>query len=318
MTSEEEHKSFFIAAQQSNWSLWRTIATLALIVPGIFIGQIPLAIAIQWVNPGAIGIDSSDPSSFGLDQNLTLFLLILTFAGGLLALMIGVKWIHNQPLLTLITPGKIDWKKLFFSAGLWFGLTLLVELVLYLLAPMDYRWTFRPESFFPLMIVAMLFLPIQTTFEEVLFRGYLMQHIGLLLNNKLAALLITAIIFGLMHLANPEVKAFGLTRMMIYYIGFGVFLGLCTLLDNRLEIALGLHASTNIYGAMMVTFEESALQTPALITVDNLDIQGMLIMFFLVAFIFFIYLARCYRWRLTELTLPVRQAGDGDFGDRNL
>jgi hypothetical protein len=83
---------------------------------------------------------------------------------------------------------------------------------------------------------------------------------------------------------------------MTYYIGVGLFLGIITLLDNSLELALGIHAATNIYGALFVTFKGSALQTPALFRISEMNVSLMLLLFFIMAALFMLIAGRKYKW----------------------
>ena len=77
-------------------------------------------------------------------------------------------------------------------------------------------------------------------------------------------LLVTSVLFGLMHAANPEVEKMGFI-IMLYYIGTGLFLGILTLMDEGLELALGFHAANNLIGALLLTSDWSALQTNSLL-----------------------------------------------------
>jgi membrane protease YdiL (CAAX protease family) len=106
-------------------------------------------------------------------------------------------------------------------------------------------------------------IPLQTSFEEYLFRGYLLQGIGAKFKSRVIPLIITSIIFGLLHIANPEVGKLGYV-VMVYYIGTGLFLGIITLLDEGLELALGFHAANNLVGALLVTADWTAFQTNSL------------------------------------------------------
>ena len=107
-------------------------------------------------------------------------------------------------------------------------------------------------------------LPIQTSTEEFIFRGYLMQGFGILAKNRWVPLIITSAAFGLMHIMNPEVEKMGYF-IMVYYIGTGLFLGIITLMDDGMELALGFHAANNIFTALLVTSEWSALQTESVL-----------------------------------------------------
>ena len=106
--------------------------------------------------------------------------------------------------------------------------------------------------------------PFQTSFEELTFRGYLMQGSYLLFNNKWAALVLTSVIFGLMHSANPEVEAFGAWVALPQYIIMGFLLGYVAIKDNGMELSLGIHVANNILSAITFTSDSSTLQTHAL------------------------------------------------------
>ena len=134
----------------------------------------------------------------------------------------------------------------------------------YFLSPGDYVLNFRWEAFWKLALIAILLIPLQTSFEEYLFRGHMMQGLGILFRNRWMPLLLTSVIFGLMHLGNPEVEKLGY-GIMIFYIGTGFFLGIITLMDEGLELALGFHAANNLVTALLVTSEWTAFQTDSLL-----------------------------------------------------
>lgn len=233
-------------------------------------------------------LNSMDFSDINLDNNLFIFLMLLAFVIGLVFLGIGLKHIHKKPFTSIITPKRsINWNKIFFSFGLWMLLTILLEGVFFILQPDIYTFQFEPSKFFVLLLIALFVFPFQTSFEELLFRGYLLQGISLLSKYRWIPLVITSVAFGGMHFANPEVQAFGLGLSMTYYIGVGLFLGIITLLDDSLELALGIHAATNIYGALFVTFDDSAIQTAALFHTSEVNMGWMLIGFLLL--LLFIY-----------------------------
>jgi membrane protease YdiL (CAAX protease family) len=97
-----------------------------------------------------------------------------------------------------------------------------------------------------------------------------MQGFAALLKNRWFPLIMTSILFGLLHGLNPEVKAFGFLTMMPQYIVFGLIFGIITILDDGIEAAMGAHAANNIFLCIMVTSESSALQTPAVYAQYNI------------------------------------------------
>lgn len=210
------------------------------------------------------GIDTNEViqqtiKTFGV--NLTFIFLITPLAFGLLLLLLWVKFIQNQSLIRLTTSrNKIDWKRVFFSFFLWGAITTLMVLGMYFFNSESLVWNFKPDKFFVFLIIALVLIPMQTSFEEYLFRGHMLQGIGLATNSRLIPLIITSVLFGIMHIANPEVDKIGYL-IMVYYIGTGLFLGIITLMDEGLELALGFHAANNLVGALLVTADWTAFQT---------------------------------------------------------
>jgi len=196
-----------------------------------------------------------------MGTNLAFVLLIGPLSIGLFFLFFWVKFVHQQSIRSLTTSRhKVDWKRIFFSFSIWACITIGSTLLFFYLSPDDFVWNFKPVPFFSFLVLALLLIPLQTSFEEYLFRGYLMQGIGVATKSRLIPLLITSIAFGLMHIANPEVGKMGYI-IMIYYIGTGFFLGIITLMDEGLELALGFHAANNLVGALLVTADWTAFQT---------------------------------------------------------
>ena len=91
-----------------------------------------------------------------------------------------------------------------------------------------------------------------------------MQQVGILVKNKWFPLILTSVLFGIAHSANPEVAAIGFWQMMIFYIGTGLLLGIMTLMDEGLELALGFHLGNNLLASLLVTADWTALQTDAI------------------------------------------------------
>ena len=197
--------------------------------------------------------------------NLTFVALVGPLAFGLLIVLFWVKFVQGQSITSLTTSRKkIDWKRVFFSFFLWGSITTLMILALYFTQPENFVWNFNPKKFFIFLVLAVVLVPMQTSFEEYLFRGHMMQGIGLATNSRLIPLIITSVLFGLMHIANPEVGKIGYI-IMIYYIGTGFFLGIMTLMDEGLELALGFHAANNLVGALLLTADWTAFQTNSIL-----------------------------------------------------
>lgn len=244
---------------------WRYLVGFLIIFIASQIGSIPLLIAVMFkVMSNGGNIESiQDPNVMMtvLDSNLTLFLMLLSFAIGLLAVYLVVRFLHKQPFVELTTSRKkTDWGRVLFGFGLITVTTLVVTILDYYSNPDDYVLQFDLVPFLILAVIAIIMIPLQTSFEEYLFRGYLMQGIGVLAKNRWLPLVLTSVIFGGLHLANPEVDKLG-NIIMIYYIGTGFFLGIMTLMDEGMELALGFHAGNNLITALLVTADWTVFKT---------------------------------------------------------
>ena len=243
---------------------WRYLIGVLIIVIALVIGQIPFTVAVfmKAIEEGesVFGLDESKMMSM-LEPNLNLFLMLLSFAVGLVGLFLVVKFLHKQSITSLTTTRKkIDWKRIWFTFILWGVISSCFIAFDYYATPESYEVNFKLQPFLILCVIAIILVPLQTSFEEYLFRGYLMQGIGVLAKSKWVPLLTTSVVFGLLHIANPEVEKLGYI-IMVYYIGTGLFLGIMTLMDDGLELALGFHAANNLFTALLVTADWTAFQT---------------------------------------------------------
>ncbi|WP_374173544.1 lysostaphin resistance A-like protein [Flavobacterium tructae] len=245
---------------------WLYLLGSVLIIIASFIGQIPFSLAVlykSWISGKAF--PSNDAAVMKMfEPNLTLFLVMISFAFAFVGIYYVVKYMHRQTLLSVTTSrAEVDWRRVGFSFLLWSVFSVLSFVVLYFSSPESFVWNFKWVPFLILVVIGAVLIPIQTSTEEYVFRGYLMQGFANLARNRWFPLLMTSIIFGSMHVFNPEVVKMGYI-VMVYYIGTGLFLGVITLMDEGMELALGFHAANNLVGALLVTSDWSVFQTHSL------------------------------------------------------
>jgi len=230
--------------------------------------------------------------------NRVLFETMAPLAIFLILLLLWVKFIHKQSIRSLTTARpKVDWKRIFFSFGLWAGITIVITVVSYYAEPENFKINFKPVPFAIMAAIAIILIPMQTSFEEYLFRGYLMQGIGIATRSRIIPLIITSVMFGLMHIANPEIGKLGYI-LLLYYIGTGFFLGIMTLMDDGMELALGFHAANNLITALLVTSDWTALQTESILKDFSTPEAGfdILLPVFIVYPVLLIIFSKVYKW----------------------
>lgn len=234
------------------------------------------------------------------NKGATRFLIesLIPFAVGLVAVLLWTKFIHQQSITSLTTSRKkIDWKRVLFAFLLWGTITTVFLLIDYISSSENYQWNFNLSKFLILLVIAIVLIPLQTSFEEYLFRGYLMQGLGVATKTRWVPLFFTSIVFGLLHIANPEVSKLGY-ELLVYYIGTGFFLGIITLMDEGLELALGFHAANNLFTALLVTSSWTVFQTDSVLLDVSEPTLGadvyvpVFVIFPLVLFVF----SKKYKW----------------------
>lgn len=231
-------------------------------------------------------------------ENLMFVILVAPLSLMCLGLFFWVKFIHNQSIRSLTTSrDKIDWGRILFSFSLWGSITAIMTLAVYFAEPENFVVNFDTSKFFIFSILALVLVPLQTSFEEYFFRGYLMQFLGVLTNTRLIPFIVSSVLFGLMHIANPEVGKLGHV-ILIYYIGTGFFLGILTLMDEGLELALGFHAANNLVTALLVTADWTAFQTPSVlkdISEPSAGLDVIIPVFVIFPVLLFVF-AKKYNW----------------------
>ncbi|WDO12206.1 CPBP family intramembrane metalloprotease [Flavobacterium sp. WW92] len=246
-----------------------------------------------------------------LNSNLTLFFMLISFVFAMLGLYLIVKYFHKQKFIEVATSRKkMDWSRFFFSFGLWAVITTVVTIATYYASPENYEINFQPVQFAVLAIIAIALIPIQTSTEEYVFRGYLMQGFALLAKNKWFPLMMTSLIFGLLHIMNPEVEKMGYI-ILVYYIGTGLFLGIVALMDEGIELSLGFHAANNLVGALLVTSDWTVFQTHSILKDHSEPTAGfdvLLPVFVIFPILLFIF-SKKYKWnnwkeKLTGVIVP--------------
>lgn len=139
------------------------------------------------------------------------------------------------------------------------------------------QYLFYPDTFsfnsdlltFALFVpIALILMAIQTTTEELFFRGYIVQGASLIWSNRIFLAIASAVIFTLPHLLNPEAGGW-LTIFSNYFLVPGLVWTVVSLIDGTTELAIGVHFAHNIGGALLFDITGSALPSPALFTISK-------------------------------------------------
>lgn len=259
------------------------------------VGQIPLSIAVLF--SGKMPQNNADLYSL-FDSNVFLFFALLTFVFAFIGLYLVVEKLHLQKFISIITSReRLDWSRILVSFGVWLIISVILFFASYFYDSSDIVLQFNLIPFAILSFITLILMPIQTTAEELIFRGYLMQGFYNLSLNKWFPLLMTSLIFGTMHIMNPEVEKIGYL-ILVYYIGTGIFLGIITLMDEGTELAIGFHAANNIVASLLITTDYTVFQTHSIfkdISEPSINFEVFFPVLVLFPILLF-YFSKKYKW----------------------
>ena len=262
------------------------------------IGQIPLILAIP--TDTVLELDSNPMDILkSIPSNLRLFLILLSSLITVPGIWLVVTKLHELSFKTIVTMRKkVDYNRIIFSFLLWGSVVTTFVIIGYFISPENYELNFKLKEFLILSVIAIFLIPVQTTVEELVFRGYLMQGFGGLFNSRLMGLLFTSIIFGGLHLLNPEVEALGYL-IMVQYLAYGFVLGIMTLMDEGLELAIGFHAANNLFIVLLLTSSWTVFETESIlrdISDPALTALNFIVPLIVYPILLFVY-AKKYSWK---------------------
>lgn len=114
-----------------------------------------------------------------------------------------------------------------------------------------------PEWF----IGSMVLMALVSLHEEVIVRGYLLNSL-MGVSNKYIAITISSVLFGAMHLMNPNISTISFINIVLA----GFLLGISYLHSKNLWFPIGLHFSWNFFQGPVLGFEVSGQEITSLIS----------------------------------------------------
>ncbi len=267
----------------------------------LVLGSIPLLVhlVLKIGGPEALDDLSTGKMMDVLGKNIFLVHMLTPFVLGCLTLFICQKFIIKKPVKLLFTKRKaFDFSRFFSIFFLWLFIQLAFILIHYFQSD-TLIWNFQFEQFLGLLLICIIVVPFQIGFEELFFRGFLIDFFRLFTQNKWILVVLSGVLFGLMHAGNPEIDMLG-QMLLFYYIGLGIFMGILAVFDKGLELSLGFHYANNLIPFLIVTNDWQAINTDALfidIAEPALAWSDWISLALILPAIIFIY-KRIYKWNM--------------------
>ncbi len=245
-----------------------------------------------------------DSVATGIDLNYILLAVFGIFIFTFLGFWFAIRKFHHKSFTGVITAyEKFRFNRFWLAFAVWSAMVVIALLIGYVSNPDDFKLSFNVQGFVISFVLIVLLMPFQTGWEEVFFRGYLMQGLALVFKNGWVPLIITSLLFGLAHMTNPEVDKYGWHLMLPYYAGFGLFLGVLTLLDEGLELAFGVHLANNVVSSILITSNDSVIKTNSVFETSVSDPTSDILLTLLMMFLAFGIFWLKYRWKNFRLIL---------------
>ncbi|MEA5574381.1 type II CAAX endopeptidase family protein [Calothrix sp. UHCC 0171] len=271
--TEVKDATYVDAAGWGKYRWWRYVLGLMIIlfawmVVANFVSAI-VALAIGG-QEGVAAFSRLDYAAFGPIWG---FVVVMAgFPVFLAGILIAVTLIHQRHPRTLVTAReRISWTRIGhgFVAGFvpW---VLLGGLGQYLLYPNSFSFNSDLKTFALFVPLALVITAIQTTTEELFFRGYIVQGPSLIWSNRVFLAIVSAVIFTLPHATNPESQEGGWIGMFLgLFVGTGLLYAIVSLIDGTTELAIGAHFANNLAYFLLFNWSGSFFTTPALFSISE-------------------------------------------------
>ncbi|MDR2830246.1 MAG: CPBP family intramembrane metalloprotease [Methanobrevibacter sp.] len=214
-----------------------------------------------------MAINTFNPISNAISETVYYFISMFCVTGlAFIFLILSINVFHRRDIFSLINTSKkynfrgnvnkwynrIRWNKFFKGIAIWSIFMILSLFVPYFIDPSKFILNFDLNHFIILIGLLFLTIPIQASFEELLFRGYLNQGLSLKIKRPIIIIIISSTIFGLGHIVNGGFDPVAMFLKTFSAFLFGIITSLTTLADDGIEFSSGVHIINNIFAFSMV------------------------------------------------------------------
>ena len=180
-----------------------------------------------------------------------------SFAGIWIGLWIAMRWVHGEPLSALFGVGRRVSRSGFLKGLVAVLITSLVsEILLYLLQPEIARGAISLSSWLLFLVPIVALTLLQTSSEEVLFRGYLLRGLANRFKSPVVWALLPGLLFTSLHWSPSSTVAIN-ACVLASIAAFALLLTLVVHATGNLGAAFGAHLGNNLTGFLLISHQES-------------------------------------------------------------
>lgn len=231
-----------------NYRWWKPVVGIIMVVFGMLIvaplAMMPVLAIGVFIEGGPFMESLERAASLEAIGPAALLYLNLTLGSAILVTWFVMRFVHRMRprWLTSVVP-RMRWKFFFICIGL-SVIALIAQVLASMLLPGSQEADMSQEvndfttTTAILALIVLLTTPFQAAGEEYIFRGYLMQALGSLFNNKWVALLVTSTLFATAH---------GVQNFPLFFdrFMFGLIAGWLVIRTGGLEAGIAMHILNN-------------------------------------------------------------------------
>lgn len=235
-----------------------------------------MLIVLIWFILGQMFVDLSYQlfsSRFLSSQPGRFLLMHLNFLSMALGLTAVIRYVHSSTMSEFIRArGNIRYGRILLGFASYLPFLIIGTLCSHLLSDARIEYAFEPTAFFSLLPVVLIFTPLQTTVEELVFRAYIGRGLSTRGLSVYVISVISGMLFLLLHLTNPEIAAYSSQPFLyIYYFLFGAAMMALGLLDGGFELPIGIHCANNLFTVLVVNYPSTAIPSAPIFLASHPD-----------------------------------------------
>ena len=232
----------------------RPVSLLRLLFGIIIIGLCWLVTSLIAGLPALLA-DDADPLEFFSSKIGTLATLG-SFVGIWIGVWIATRFVHREPLGNVLGVSRRINCPDFIKGLVAVTLTsILSELLIYLLDPSFERTTLGIGTWLVYIIPMLLLCFVQTSAEELLFRGYLPRNLANRFRSPFVWALLPSLVFIGLHL-TPDMSPAQITLVVVSIGTLTALMMFLVWLTGNLGAAFGIHMGNNLFGFVLVAHQE--------------------------------------------------------------
>ena len=192
-----------------------------------------------------------------LASSMGILTALASFTGIWIGLWIAMRWVHGEPLSALFGVGGRVSRSGFLKGLVAVLITSLVsEILLYMLQPEIARGTISLSSWLLFLVPTVALTLLQTSSEEMLFRGYLLRGLANRFKSPVVWALLPGLLFTSLHWSPSSTVAIN-ACVLASIAAFALLLTLVVHATGNLGAAFGAHLGNNLTGFLLISHQES-------------------------------------------------------------